>query len=182
MQKTPRFRDSFRRPGLAIQPRISVYLLEKIGNDPRYAGFQGGIDFLRITDTVPQDRTNPNWRVKRLSRNWVPFAVGGQVRKFNDYPCVNLVRPAFSMRAVDALRPFLEANGEMLPLESSAGIFFAYNLTTVADVLDLHRSRMNAFQIERYEFISECFHRTPFFVCEVDLPAFTSRTNSSTVQ
>ena len=38
----------------------------------------------------------------------------GHVRRFNDYPCINMSRPAFSQRAVDLLRDVLEPNGEPL--------------------------------------------------------------------
>ena len=102
----------------------------------------------------------------------------GRVRSFNDYPCVGLV-PAFSGKAIEALREFFEPNGEILPLVSTVGPYFAYNITTIADVLDLERSdvlwpkgtekdlllrihnggRVDTFYsatlIRRYEFIAE---------------------------
>jgi len=49
---------------------------------------------------------------------------------------VNFQVPAFSHRAVDALRAFLEPNGEILPLVSPVGEYYAYNTTTVVDALD----------------------------------------------
>jgi hypothetical protein len=75
---------------------------------------------------------------------------------------VNLIDPAFSGRAIDCLRDFLEPNGEILPLRPKNGDFFAYNLTTVADVLDLRKSelkwtsnRYSVIDISRYEFYKE---------------------------
>ena len=83
----------------------------------------------------------------------------GRVRRFNDYPCVDLGIPAFSQRAVDALRDLLEPNGELLPLISDIGQYWAFNVTTVADVLDWKRSQIRwlikpdaASSIERHEF------------------------------
>ncbi|HEX5243278.1 MAG TPA: hypothetical protein VFW23_08425 [Tepidisphaeraceae bacterium] len=71
------------------------------------------------------------------------------------------MRPAFSPRAVGILRDFLEPNGELLPLKTSSGPFFAFNLTTVADVLNFRRSQIRwlerpiiAGNIERYEFFA----------------------------
>jgi hypothetical protein len=66
--------------------------------------------------------------------------------------------PAFSRRAVDALRDLLEPNGELLPLLSHVGEYYAYNVTTVVDVLDrdaseiewLDKSHLLAFHIKNY--------------------------------
>jgi hypothetical protein len=88
----------------------------------------------------------------------------GRVRPYNDYPCCNLDIPAFSERAVEALRDMLEPNGELLPLASSVGNYYAYNITTVADILETERSEVDwilhsegvfASSITRYEFRSE---------------------------
>ncbi len=133
----------------------TVYTLEGIVDDPKYEGF-GCPNFPNGTPKVINSR---GWRVVRLARNWIPLEVKGRVRKFNDYPTVNGIYPAFSARAVDALRDFLEPNGELLPLKSSVGPYFAYNTTTIADVLDQRHSEFNwlkkpviAGMIHRYAF------------------------------
>ncbi len=88
---------------------------------------------------------------------WKPFWAVGRVRPFNDYPGLGLF-PAFSARAVDALRGILEPNGELLPFESKLGTYYAYNITTVVDVLDETRTEAarfddgRIFHIERYAF------------------------------
>ena len=92
-----------------------------------------------ILDTVPRRRTTREWKVHRVSKSWNIPSVRG-VPGNNDYPCVDLVIPAFSKRAVESLRGFLETNGELLPLKVRQGNFFAYNLTTVADILDEEKS------------------------------------------
>ena len=51
--------------------------------------------------------------------------------------------PTFSKNAVDALRDFLEPNGEMLPLICKHGEFYAYNVTTVANILDRENSEFD---------------------------------------
>jgi len=71
-----------------------------------------------------------------MAHFWTPQSVIGRVRPFNDYPCITFNVPAFSRRAVDALRDFLEPNGELLPLLTSVGEYYAYNVTTVADILN----------------------------------------------
>ena len=44
--------------------------------------------------------------------------------------------PALSSRAADALRDLLEPNGELLPIRTPVGEYFAYNITRVVAALD----------------------------------------------
>src|ERR1051326_8884970 len=157
--------------------KTCVYRLERFMDDPRYDGFVGGRFFL---DSVPQlpDRKGP-WQIKRLAPTWIPPTVTGRVRKFHDYPCVNIVYPAFSDRAVAALRDFLEPNGELLPLVTPEGSYFAYNITTVADVLDLERSKIKwsvkpfaTFWIDRYEFFQEKLKGLAIFRLPADVSSY----------
>jgi hypothetical protein len=53
----------------------------------------------------------------------------------NDYPCVEFHVPMFSESAVQSLRAFLEPNGELLPVRSTVGNFFAYQARTIVDNL-----------------------------------------------
>ena len=146
---------------------MQLYKLTKVCDNPIYEGFgfartirDEDYPGFRPADREPEGRT---LRIRRLSASWIPQEVVGRVRQFNDYPCVSLTIPAFSRRAVDALRDFLEPNGELLPLVSGVGEYYAYNITTVADVLDSKKSQIrwlddgmehvpaNVYEIERYE-------------------------------
>src|SRR5262249_39700345 len=150
------------------------YKLDPVTDDPRYEGFAfvreesirgkviGGQSAMEW-DFNPDNMLTEGraWTVTPLRPYWTPQPVRGRVRAFNDYPCVNLLIPAFSRRAVDALRDFLEPNGELLPLVSSVGEYYAYNITTVADALDEQKSEIEwlddkhtfdeVFEIHRYE-------------------------------
>ncbi len=54
---------------------------------------------------------------------------------------MGMMIPAFSRRAADALRDYLEPNGELLPLIHPAGEYYAYNCTRIAEVLDHENSK-----------------------------------------
>jgi hypothetical protein len=152
-------------------PDNVLYNLDCITDDPEFEGlaFVRG-DSLRgngrlAFDFGPDDIPTKGraWTVTPLAPIWSPQPVAGRVKPHNDYPCVNLQIPAFSRRAVDALRDFLEPNGELLPLVSSVGEYYAYNITTVVDILDHARSDIIwydenhdiALRIRRYECIAE---------------------------
>ena len=137
-----------------MELRNNVYRLESIMDDPRFEGFSGKIF---LTGGLPKNRVSNDWQKIRMAPTWSPVEVTGRVRKFNDYPCVGLM-PAFSERAVNALSDFLEPNGELLPLATPLGSYFAYNLTTIVKALDVRRSQIKwidkpitAFEVERYE-------------------------------
>ena len=117
----------------------AVFRLDKILDDPRYEGFSGDPGILK---DIPADRPNLNWRVRRMAKKWIPIHVNGRVRKFNDYPCISVIIPAFSDRAVAALAEILNMNGELLPIHSALGTYYIYNCTTVANVLDIARSQV----------------------------------------
>lgn len=135
-------------------------------DDPRFEGFAFGdgqslLDG-RIVANPPSDddpfkpsdftEKGREWTPDRLAHVWKPPRVVGRVRRSNDFPCVGLIIPAFSRRAVDALRDLLEPNGELLLLDSSVGEYYAYNVTTKADVLDSAGTEVWSFQVLRYEF------------------------------
>jgi hypothetical protein len=138
-----------------LKPQQVVYELTRFLDDPRYAGF-GVADGQRFPRTVPQMRNTRSWRVQRIAGTWQPLRIVGPVRDFVDLTGI-MGSFVFSQRAVDALRDLLEANGELLPLKCSTGQYFAYNLTTVADVLSWKESEIKwlkkpvtAFSIERF--------------------------------
>jgi hypothetical protein len=140
----------------------SVYRLSKFLDDPLYEGF-GTVGEVGFPKTFPRVRKTRDWEVQRLASTWKPLEVVGHVQPFNDYPGV-VGNPAFSRRGVDALRDFLEPNGELLPLKTTLGSYYAFNVTTVADVLNWEQSDIkwftnqkpiNALRIIRYEFFLE---------------------------
>jgi hypothetical protein len=137
-------------------------------SDPNFEGFSAVKG--AFLDTIPRARTSTTWHIKRVAHNWVPPELSGKIAPGNDYPCINLIHPAFSRRAVDCLRNLLDPNGEILPLRPKNGDFFAYNLTTVADVLDLENSEViwtsNKYavvDITRYEFRGDAIEGLSIF-------------------
>ncbi|MEN6448887.1 MAG: hypothetical protein ABFC96_00210 [Thermoguttaceae bacterium] len=146
----------------------TIYKLEAMSPDvPKYEAFAFkedksflGNDWL-WEDFRPLNYGTRDLATTRLAAVWKPLEVIGRVRKCNDYPCSGSP-PIFSQRAVDALRDLLEPNGELLPLVSKLGNYYAYNITTLVDALDRNRSQIEwlkdqviAGTIERYEFIPE---------------------------
>src|SRR5437899_2637605 len=99
---------------------INIYQLQPVLDDPRFEGFAYEDSpslrgkFSLVEDFLPDSTTG--WAAPHLARIWKPLKVIGRVRPFNDYPCISLMIPAFSERAVASLRDFLEPNGELLPL------------------------------------------------------------------
>lgn len=100
----------------------------------------------------------PEQRPVQLRSLWKPAAVKGRVQPWNDYPAVSLNVPAFSIRAVQSLQELLEPHGELLPLVTDVGEYYAYNVLTVVDVLDEEKSfihwsstRSYASRIYRFE-------------------------------
>ena len=120
----------------------SIFELLPITDNPIYEGFGTGDApslFGRgkiADDFYPTVRSDWNWTPKILTPLWKPIRVVGRVRPFNDFPCMAPTIPVFSKRAVDGLRDYLEPNGEILPLDSNVGEYFAFNCTTVVEILD----------------------------------------------
>lgn len=133
-----------------------VYVLKSALDDPRFRGFESDE---RVFDSVVRPRTSRELKIRRLADGWVPPRVTGKVPAINHYPCINLSYSAFSAHAARCLKDLLESNGELLPLDTKSGEYFYYNLTTVADVLDVERSTIewlkepiHAAFINRHEF------------------------------
>lgn len=126
---------------------MEVYELTPDLGDPRFNQFSFpedlpsllGYEHLR-KDFEHQNGGKLSWQPTPLAHIWSPQPATGDVRPYNDYPCVDSL-PAFSGRAVDALREYLEPNGELLPLETKVGTYFAYNILTKSTALDLSRSK-----------------------------------------
>lgn len=121
---------------------IEVFKLEPILDNPLFEGMASAnnASFLGresvFDDFFPVGRDTWDWSVDRLSAIWSPIRATGRTRSFNDFPCLDMMIPAFSRRAVDALRDYLEPNGELLPVIHPAGEYYACNCFTIAEVLD----------------------------------------------
>lgn len=128
-------------------PLVELFKLEPVLDNPLYEGFGTGdaASFLGrdnvFDDFFPKDGGIWDWKVDRLAERWKPIKVVGRTRSFNDYPCLGMLIPAFSRRAVDALRDYLEPNGELLPVIHPAGEYYAYNCCKIAEVLDRQASK-----------------------------------------
>lgn len=143
----------------------AIYILKPNLTDPRFHGFifPDAPSLLGLgeafDDFKVKDGESLDWDPRRLKSVWLPLAVSGPVNAFNDYPCLELSTPVFSRRAVDALGGMLTENGELLPLKTEVGEYYAYVLLTKLDALDLKKSRLlrsrddaTAFDIEYYAF------------------------------
>lgn len=165
----------------------NVYKLEGIYDDPRFEGF--GLlhsEEWDLLDFVPGPRTTPDWEKRRAGSTWRSIEVIGRVRKYNDYPGVGLL-PGFSKRAVDCLRHYLEPNGELLPVLSKTGEYYAYNVTTAADVMDKSRSLVQwlpgcepgleiAMKVQRFELIPDRLAGLSiFFMRELSYDTFVTQ-------
>jgi hypothetical protein len=107
---------------------MNVYLIYPVLDNPLYEGL-ALTDHSELLDFWPAN-WRPNfqtWQPRSLEATWPTPEVIGNVRTFNDYPCINLSRPAFSQRAVDLLRDILEPNGELLPVRHKIGRYYFYN-------------------------------------------------------
>jgi hypothetical protein len=69
----------------------------------------------------------------------------GKRLAWTDFPWFMSNVPAYSATAVERLRPVLDAEGEILPLECRGGDFFALNVLASLDALDLERSVVQRF-------------------------------------
>jgi hypothetical protein len=172
-----------------------VFILQKIVDDPRYEGFgiQPSLPSMLGRESLDDDLTpgfdaedNPQWLQPSLTKYWKPPKVSGRVTEFNDYPCLDMLLPVFSERAVNVLGDLLTTNGELLPLDSKTETkYFFYNILTISDALDQSKSKCRfwcdppttAIDIEHFEFekdkISEL---TIFRIKELPVSVFvTSR-------
>jgi hypothetical protein len=152
---------------------MELFLLKNIVDNPIYEGF-GVVDLDEpsligreniLEDITPGYESSEKvrkWNPVYLSSVWKPLKVAGRVAPFNDFPGVDGL-PAFSQRACDVLRDYLEPNGELLPLDSVEGNYFFFNITRVVDVLDVEGSKCHfwcdppttAVDIESYSFHAE---------------------------
>ena len=80
---------------------------------------------------------------------WVPLDVEvDDDEELHDLPLGDLTLlachiPVFSKRAVSCLEDILKGHGEILPLLSERGEYFAYNVTAIVDALDVSASEID---------------------------------------
>lgn len=101
-------------------------------------GHEQAVDDLGVIDGM-----SLGWRTQPLARHWKPMPVVGRVNPFNDYPCLELIQPVFSRRAVDALGDMLVSNGDLLPLNTKVGEYFLFVVQTKIDALNVAKSRLS---------------------------------------
>lgn len=94
-----------------------------------------------IEDITPRGRRAEldKWDPPRFSAIWRAPKVFGAVSPRHDCPGINLIYPAFSRRACEALSDFLNPNGELLPLDTDIGEYFFFHITKIVDALDQSR-------------------------------------------
>jgi hypothetical protein len=118
----------------------------------------------------------------RLAASWKPHKLIGDVWAENDYPGENApawLVPVFSPRAVEGLREFLEPNGEILPVRTPLGTYYAYNVTRVVDALDLsgsaHEHQHRIREVARYAFkVAEVSRLTVFKVPQMPVEIYVT--------
>lgn len=127
----------------------AIYKLEPVlDEDPRFDGFvffkrDVSAAFAEAYDVFNlDDGGSIHWQPRKPGGEWKPLPVTGPVKPFNDYPCLNLIIPAYSRRAVDALGEMLTQNGQLLALETDVGEYYGYVGHTKIEALDLQKSRL----------------------------------------
>jgi hypothetical protein len=131
-----------------MSDRIEVFVLKPELVDPRFFGFNFAPEAkpflgnrLASDDFDVDNAQSLDWTPRTLQPIWRPQPVEGPTRPFNDFPCVDLIVPAFSKRAVEVLGEMLTDNGELLPLVSTVGEYYALNVLTKIDCLDAENTR-----------------------------------------
>lgn len=111
-------------------------------DNPLYGGL--ALSHGELLKTYPSDwiKNYKTWQPKLLKPTWSPPQVTTVQMKFTDFPCVNMMYPAFSQRAVDLLGNVLAANGELLPINHKEGISYFYNCTKMVNCLDLEKTKV----------------------------------------
>ena len=148
---------------------MEVFLLTSGTDHPLYGRLSFGLqpslfgnEYL-FEDFAGSNVGKLNWTPNRFSSVWTPKQASGPVSSYNDYPADGHLVSFFSPKAVEALREYLEPNGELLPVETAVGPYFAYNILTKSTALDLSRSKATfgtpgegeketAYGVDRYEF------------------------------
>lgn len=132
----------------------AIYLLKPELVDPRFDGFEFSSEgfppeFEQAYQIFNTDGGRSiHWQPRKLVGPWKPLPVSVKVKPFIDYPCLNLVNPVFSHRALNALSEMLSGTGRLLPLDTDAGNYHGYVCHTKIDALDRERSQLRRSKAE----------------------------------
>ncbi len=121
-----------------------IYELEPVTDNPMFEGLAsvgvpsllGGEREDLSDDFFPVDSNHWDWAPETLTDIWKTPTLSGRVTAFNDFPCLDMMTPAFSERAVAALGDVLRPNGELLQLHHEIGTFYAFNCTRIVEIID----------------------------------------------
>ena len=120
---------------------MKLYLLK---SDHRYQGFVLEEDPKILDVLLRFDGT-------RIGKSWSPLRVevdddDPSQLPLADFPSLTISHiPCFSKFAVATLHDVLVQNGEVLPLSCDAGDYFAYNVTSIIDALNIEASDIDYF-------------------------------------
>lgn len=130
----------------------------ELNEDYSYQGF----------DIIDENKERLFWDFLRESwgqpiENWRPLAVTASKDELPpcDFPSLTAGVFVFNRRAKEALEDLLEPVGQFLPLLTSQGEHYAYNVINRIDVLNEERSEVSRFEsgrvmmVRRYEFHPE---------------------------
>lgn len=122
---------------------------------------------LRAVREADLDRLLDGFKGVPMADVWTPIPVETRVveapdaaRTPSDFPSFG-ARPAFSAHAIEELADLLEGRGELLPLLSSDGEYYAFNVLRLVDALDEDGSTIERFDdgrimhIDNYEFFAD---------------------------
>jgi hypothetical protein len=135
---------------------MTVY--ELLGRPDRYQSF--------TTADTEEWHEKPHWFSGRpMAEEWEPphLEIYGKSRVGRrlvpgDFSTFS-THPVFSKRAVEALDDVLRANGELLPIDTPQGTYYAFNVLTSIDALDEEHSELRRFpEGGIYSFRRYAFH------------------------
>lgn len=132
----------------------------KLASDLSRYTMLGAVDERDVEAGLQFDGSVLGDRWKAYSVSPIVGELEGQT-EVGDFSELYGVVPVFSARAVERLRTLLEESGELLPLRSSSGAYFAYNVTRIVDALDIERTKAvwlapgRILDVAEYAFIPE---------------------------
>jgi hypothetical protein len=92
-------------------------------------------------------------------------------KRLNDYPCIGLEAPAFSVRAFSKLAHLIEPAGEVLPLACDEGAFVGFRPSIFSDAL--HEGESEIEWIDQVQGIARQINKFAFYPARVrDLVIF----------
>lgn len=129
---------------------MNVYELTRDYDDPQFSSLDFddapslvGLNSL-YDDFGGRNIPRLDWEPIPLAHLWQPHVAVGSIQAYNDYPTITTY-PAFSERAVKVLRDRLEPNGELLPVQTNAGTYYAYNILTKSTALIPERCKLTVY-------------------------------------